>query len=89
MHITALAIARDEITSPKGVVEEDGLVCFRFSGSDDGPILERRGKTVRFMNDIIFSSYYLLTGWDELFVRRDKHHHHSIEDSFYYKSHTI
>jgi len=40
-------------------------------------------------NDIIFSSFYLLTGWNEKFINRDKKDRHNIQQSFLYQNNLL
>lgn len=49
-------------------------------------VVEHANDHVVVHNDIIFTAYYLLSGWEEKFIRRDKKDRHDIRDIFLYQN---
>jgi hypothetical protein len=49
-------------------------------------VVELKDRIVFLNNDIIFSSFYLLSGLEERFIRLDSKDRHNIQDSFLYQN---
>ena len=68
---------------PSRMAEQDGMAYLDF-GSGGGCDRPAAGR-LRFTNDIIFSSYWLLTGAREPAYRRDRFDNLHLDDSFFLK----
>lgn len=71
-------------TEPRDCREQDGLLFFDFDSSRaSGGIECIGGKQLRFANDILFSSYWLLIGAGESTYRRDRVDNLHLDGSFF------
>jgi len=78
------------IDEPSRVIEENGDIYFLFRGNTRNEDIVVHGENeIRLNNDIIISSYYLLTGAQEKQIRRDEKGNHDITNSYYYRSKTL
>lgn len=69
------------------VFDSDGINYLNFSQvKHDDKILEKIQKDILLKNDIVASSFYMLSGKNEKFIERDKYDRHKIEQSFLYKN---
>jgi hypothetical protein len=86
LFIEAADTRRENISRPVKVVKENNHVFFLFTNRQhkDKILTENNGKTC-IWNDIILSTFYLLSGWEERFINRDKKDRHEIQKSFLYR----
>jgi len=71
------------------VVREDGRAFLSFSNGASRRnqiITARDGRLADIHNDLILSSFCLLTGWQERFVTRDGWDRHNVKESFLFRS---
>jgi len=86
MFIKMESVERERIGIPVRVVRSNGLTLLSFT--DD---LENKEAIVRveegtyLLNDVILSTFYLLSGWQEKYVSRDRWDRHNIEEVYLYK----
>jgi hypothetical protein len=86
LFIERADIRKENIGSPIKVVKENNDVFLLFSDKQrKDHLLIRDNNQTCIWNDIIFSSFYLLSGWAERFIPRDKKDRHVVEESFLYR----
>jgi hypothetical protein len=68
--------------------KETPFLFFDKTGTNNKVYLQDNEK-VLLTNDIIFSSFYLLTGWNEKFINRDNKDRHNIQQSFLYQNNLL
>jgi len=80
-------LKRKIVTTPRGCIEREDLVLLLFEKNhkDKNLLIEEQGRITHIFNDIIFSTFYLLTGWQEKYLSRDSKDRHNIQDSFLYQ----
>lgn len=87
IFIKALAAEKRYIKEPVDIINIDSVPFFTFVGRDcRKDTVLRKGGCYYIYNDIIFSIFYLLSGWQEKFIRRDDKDRHEIRDSFLFRS---
>src|SRR5512136_319781 len=86
LFIEMADIGRENIGRPIKVVKENKFVFFLFTHSqrEDSLIIGNKGKTY-IWNDIVLSCFYLLSGWEERFVRRDRRDRHRVQESLLHR----
>jgi hypothetical protein len=82
-------LIRADINIPVQIKKEEGIIFFFFKARNPGRIIIAAERGQKIFNDIIFSTYYFLCGWQECFMRRDRKDIHAIEDAFTYKNKII
>lgn len=86
LFIEMTDIRRENIGRPIKVVKENNYVFLLFTnGQREDNLLIRNNKNTCIWNDIILSSFYLLSGWDERFIHRDRKDRHVVQESFLYR----
>ena len=86
LFIERADIRKENVGGPIKVVKENKLVFLLFTnGQREDHLLFRNNSNTFIWNDIILSSFYLLSGWGERFIRRDKKDRHEVEESFLYR----
>jgi len=86
LFIQRADIGRENIGSPTKVVKENHLVFLLFTKNQrEDRLLDRNNGHVCIWNDIILSSFYLLSGWGERFLPRDKNDRPAVQESFLYR----
>ncbi len=82
-----------KLTKPIAVRKEtfrsNESILLLFFNDDDKTlphVVEDGNKIVVLNNDILFSSFFLLSGWEESFIRRNRKGEHKIQDSFLYQN---
>jgi len=86
LFIERADIRRENIGSPTKVVKENHRVFLLFANNqrEDRLFVENK-KHPCIWNDIILSSFYLLSGWEERFIHRDRKDRHVVKESFLYR----
>jgi hypothetical protein len=86
LFIEMADIRKEEIRRPFKVVKENNNVFLLFSNRhrEDNLLIGNKNNTC-IWNDIILSSFYLLTGWEERFIGRDRRDRHIVQESFLYQ----
>lgn len=69
----------------KMIKEENGVFLLFSPKQREEGVIGRKESRISLWNDVLFSSYFLLTGWEEKFLRLDRWDRHDVEDSFLYK----
>ena len=86
LFIERADIRRENIGSPTKVVKENHRVFLLLAKRQrDGGLFVENDNHVCIWNDIILSSFYLLSGWEERFIHRDRKDRHAVEESFLYR----
>ncbi len=86
LFIEMLDLDRGKIQRPMKMIKEENRIFLLFSSRQrEEGIVERAETRISVRNDLIFSSYFLLTGWEERFLRLDRWDRHAVRDSFLYK----
>jgi len=86
LFIEMADIRRENIGRPIKVVKENSYVFLLFTNRRrEDNLLIRNNKNTCIWNDIILSSFYLLSGWDERFIHRDRKDRHVVQESFLYR----
>jgi hypothetical protein len=79
-------IKKENIRRPIKVLKENDHVFLLFSDRQrKDHLLIRSNNNTCIWNDIILSSFYLLSGWDERFIHRDNKDRHIVQESFLYR----
>lgn len=90
LFIKMADIKKESIRTPIKAVTENDFVFLLFDGGQgEGKIVVQNGSNVSIRNDIILSSFYLLSGWQEKFIRRDRKDRHFVRESFLYQERLI
>ena len=83
LFIEMADLKRGEIRRPMKIMKEENGVFLLFSPKQrEERIMERKEGRISLWNDIPFSSYFLLTGWEEKFLRLDRWDRHDVETFF-------
>lgn len=72
------------LVAPIGYSEENDIPFVKFV--DTGRCIQDDGGNVIFLNDIVFSSFWMLTGGLENSFHQDRHGNYHLEDTFYLKN---
>jgi hypothetical protein len=90
LFIEIVDIRRENIERPIKVVKQNNHAFLLFTDSqrEDNLLIKNNNKTC-IWNDIILSSFYLLSGWEERFLHRDKNDRHAVQESFLYKERVL
>jgi len=79
-------IGREKIERPIKVVKENKYVFLLFTNRQrEDNLFIRNNKNTCIWNDIILSSFYLLSGWEERFIHRDRNDRPEVQESFLYR----
>jgi len=79
-------LKKENIRRPIKVVKENDRVFFLFVDRQrEDNLLIRNNSITCLWNDIILSSFYLLSGWEERFLHRDKRDRHRVQESLLYR----
>jgi hypothetical protein len=86
LFIEAADVRKENIRRPIKAVRENNHVFLLFTNRQrkDNLLIGNKNNTC-IWNDIILSSFYLLSGWEERFIDRDKKDRHIVQDSFLYQ----
>lgn len=76
---------------PRYVSKEGNLVFLTFDKTENGKnyVAQSRDSVKHILNDIIYSTFFLLTGMQEKHIRRDKKDRHYVEDSLLYRNNLL
>jgi hypothetical protein len=86
LFIERADIRKENIGSPIKVVKENNRVFLLFANRQrEDHLLVRNNNNTCIWNDIILSSFYLLSGWQERFIHRDRKDRHAVQESFLYR----
>jgi hypothetical protein len=86
LFIEMADIRKENIGRPIKIVSENNYVFLLFSDRQrEDNLLIRNNKNTCIWNDIILSSFYLLSGWEERFMHRDRKDRHIIQESSLYR----
>jgi len=79
-----IALSRDY---KKRIVEEENIPFIIIDGlsSQSKNLLQKKRKTISIKNDIIFTIYYIIMGFQENYIPRDRHGIHNVRHSFLFK----
>jgi hypothetical protein len=90
LFIEMADIRKENIGRPIRLVKENNNVFLLFMNKqrEDNLLIGNDGNT-RIWNDIILSSFYILSGWEERFIRRDKKDRHLVQESFLYQENIL
>ena len=85
LFIQMTDLSRDEITTPQHFSVENGTTFLHFAPSPGVPhdSIQHGEYTTNINNDIILTSYYLLTGWQERYSARDRRDRPCLDNSFF------
>ena len=87
LFIERAKVKRENIRAPIKAIKEKGYIFLVFDKEQDKEEILRQTDTDSFVgNDIILSSYYLLSGWNERFISRDWRDRHLLQESFFYQN---
>ncbi len=79
-------IRREDIRRPIKVVKENKQVYFLFTNSQrEHDLINGDENETHIWNDIVLSCFYLLSGWEEQFLRRDRRDRHQVRESLLYR----
>ncbi len=86
LFIEMADIRKENIGRPIKVVKENNHVFLLFTNRqrEDNLLIGNNNNTC-IWNDIILSSFYLLSGWEERFIHRDRKDRHIVQESFLYR----
>jgi hypothetical protein len=86
LFIETADVRKENIRRPIKAVRENNHVFLLFTNRQrkDNLLIGNKNNTC-IWNDIILSSFYLLSGWEERFIDRDKKDRHIVQDSFLYQ----
>ena len=86
LFIEMADIRRENIGRPIKAVKENNHVFLLFTNRqrEDNLLITNTNNTC-IWNDIILSSFYLLSGWEERFIHRDRKDRHVVQESFLYR----
>ncbi len=77
---------RENIRRPIKVFKENNNVFLLFTNRQhEDHVLVRNNNHTCIWNDIILSSFYVLSGWEERFIHRDRKDRHLVHESFLYR----
>jgi hypothetical protein len=86
LFIEMADIKKEKIGRPIKVVKENNHAFLLFTNSQrKDHLFIKNNNTTRIWNDIILSSFYLLSGWEERFIHRDRKDRHSVQESVLYR----
>ena len=86
LFIEMADIKRENIGRPIKVVKENNHVFLLFTNRQrEDNLFIRNNKNTCIWNDIILSSFYLLSGWEERFIHRDRNDRPEVQESFLYR----
>ena len=86
LFIEMADIRKENIGRPIKVVKENNQVFFLFTNRQrEDNLLIGGNHHTWIWNDIILSSFYLLSGWEERFIHRDRKDRHLIQESSLYR----
>jgi hypothetical protein len=90
LFIEMADVKKENIANPIKVVNENNDVFLLFSGKQrqDHLVIQKNNNTW-IWNDIILSSFYLLSGWGDRFLHRDKHDRPAVQESFLYRERVL
>jgi hypothetical protein len=79
-------IRKENISRPIKIVSENNYVFLLFSDRQrEDNLLIRNNKNTCIWNDIILSSFYLLSGGEERYMHRDRNDRPIVQESFLYR----
>lgn len=86
LFIEMADIKRENIGRPIKVVKEHNHIFLLFTNRQRGDnLFIKNNKNTCIWNDIILSSFYLLSGWEERFMHRDRYDRPVVQESFLYR----
>jgi hypothetical protein len=86
LFIEMADVRKENIRRPIKAVRENNHVFLLFSNRQrEDNLLVGSNNNTCIWNDIILSSFYLLSGWEERFIDRDKKDRHTVQESFLYQ----
>ena len=86
LFIEMAEIRRENIERPIKIVKENNHVFFLFTNRQrEDNLLIGNDHDTCIWNDIILSSFYLLSGWEERFIHRDRKDRHIVQESLLYR----
>jgi hypothetical protein len=86
LFIEMADMRRENIGRPIKLIKENNHTFLLFTNRQrEDNLLIRNNKKTCVWNDIILSSFYLLSGWEERFIHRDKKDRHLVQESFFYR----
>jgi hypothetical protein len=90
LFIEMADVKKENIASPIKVVKENNDVFLLFSDKQrqDHLVIQKNNNTW-IWNDIILSSFYLLSGWGDRFLHRDKYDRPAVQESFLYQERVL
>ncbi len=85
LFIEMADIRRENIGRPIKIVKENNHVFLLFTnGQREDSLLIENNNTTCIWNDIILSSFFILSGWEERFIHRDRKDRHIVQESSLY-----
>ncbi len=86
LFIEMADIRKEEIRRPFKVVKDDNHVYLLFTNRQrEDNLLSGDNNNTCIWNDIILSSFYLLSGWEERYMHRDRNDRPDVQESFLYR----
>ena len=79
-----ITVRTETLSSNRSIV----LLCFNNDERTLTSTVESGDRVIFLNNDIILSSFFLLSGWEEGFIKRDRKDRHKIQFSFLYQNQT-
>ena len=77
-------IRKEDIQTPSKPITENNYYFLLFENKEiKDKMIIKSDNTTYIWNDLILSSFYLISGWQEKFMRRDNKDRHLIKDSFH------
>jgi hypothetical protein len=90
LFIEMADIRKGDIQRPIKVIKKNNHVFVLFTNRqrEDNLFIQGNDRTY-IWNDIILSSFYLLSGWEERFIHRDKRDRHNVQESLLYRENIL
>jgi hypothetical protein len=86
IEMASITLSRDQIIDPKKVLIENSIYFIDFTNTKKAkPILIQHDNAFEICNDIILSTFYFISGWQETSLKRDKRDFVNIKDVLSYK----
>jgi hypothetical protein len=90
LFIEMADIKKENLRRPSKVVKENHHVFLLFTkGQREDHLFIANNNSTCIWNDIILSSFYLLSGWEERFIHRDRKDRHLVQESFLYREKSL
>jgi len=86
LFIQMADMSRENIERPIKVVKEHNYIFLLFTNRQrEFNLFIKNNKNTCLWNDIILSSFYLLSGWEQRYMHRDRYDRPIVQESFLYR----